>query len=568
MVKAINRSEAQIAAIRKNADRRLTALSNERTSWYEHWQEISKYILPRRGRFLGSGGGANKSNRGSKLNGAILDEKALLSLRVFSAGMTAGCTSPSRPWFKIGVAGYDMKKFGPVKVWAEGVRDEIFACMARSNFYNSVGTIYDELGAFGTGVVIIEEDDDDDIRCTVLTVGEYYLANNGRNVVDTLYRVFAMTVDQMVRRFGKENCSDEVQNAYTTGQVDGERDVVHAIEPNDGRVLDCQLSEDKPYRSIYYEKDRADNKLLRYSGYDAFPAMCPRWYQSGNEAYGRSCGMDVLPAARSAQHLARRFAELVDKSSRPPVTAPASLKNEPMSMLPGGVTFVPDQTAAKFGASMQVMPGSLSAVREAIKEVQQVISRGFYEDLFLMLSQMDGVQPRQNLEVIERREEKMLMLGNALERLHDELLDPALQRIFWILARRGKLPPPPPELQQGGANILVEYISVLAQAQKSVGLTGIERLLGFAGNIAASKPEVLDKIDIDGTLEAYADMLGVPPSLILDQKAVLAIRAQRQKQAQAQQAMTLAQPAVNAAKVLSDTETGAGQNALAKMMGV
>jgi len=206
-------------------------------------------------------------------------------------------------------------------------------------------------------------------------------------------------------------------------------------------------------------------------------------------------------------------------------------------------------------------------VREAQKEARQVIGRAFYENLFLMLSQMDGVQPRQNLEVIERREEKMLMLGPALERLHDELLDSCLRRVIGILSRRNRLPPPPRELAERGAALQVEYISVLAQAQESVGLTSIERLLAFVGGQAAVNPAVLDKIDQDRAIEVYADMLTAPPDVLVSNDQVAAIREQRARQQQQMQAAEMAMTVAKGAKVLSEIDIGGGANALQRMAG-
>jgi hypothetical protein len=278
--------------------------------------------------------------------------------------------------------------------------------------------------------------------------------------------------------------------------------------------------------------------------------------------------MDGLPAVRTAQMLARRHAELIDKSSRPPMQAPAMLKNEPMSALPGGVTFLPANSGDAFRPAFVVAPAAIVAVREAQKEVRQAISRAFYEDLFLMLSQMDGIQPRQNLEVIERREEKMLMLGPALERLHDELLDRCLKRVVGILMRRNRLPPPPRELMEQGAELQIEYISVLAQAQKAVGLTSIERLLAFVGNQAAVNPAVLDKIDQDRAIEVYADMLNAPPDMLIDNEQVAAVRQQRAQQQQQMQATEMAMTVARGAKTLSETDVGGGANALQRMAGM
>ncbi|MGE0421645.1 MAG: portal protein [Reyranellaceae bacterium] len=560
----IRYSSSQIQSIRNQCDRRLAALERERSSWFTHWQEVSKYILPRRGRFLVS---PNQADRGGKINSAILDESGTFAARTFAAGMMSGITSPARPWFRFTLGQRDPRRDSEeVRAWLDDIRQVTLDAFARSNAYNALGSVYEELGVFGTGVMLIDEDEEDDIRCYALTVGEYYLGSSARLAIDTLYRVFPMTVAQLVQRFGLESCSDTVADMYRRGDLDVEHEVVHAIEPNDTRVEGSAFSEDKPFRSVYFERGASD-RVLACKGYDEFPAMCPRWTTIGNDAYGRGPGMDGLPAVRTAQLLARRHAELVDKTARPPMQAPATLKNEPMSALPGGVTFLPFSGGDAFKPAYVVSPAAIVAVREAQKEVRQTISRAFHEDLFLMLSQMDGVQPRQNLEVIERREEKMLMLGPALERLHDELLDRCLKRVVGILRRRGRFPRPPRELTEFGARLQIEYISVLAQAQKSVGLTAIERLMAFVGGQAAVNPAVLDKIDQDRAVEVYAEMLNVPPDVLVSDAKVAAIRLQRAQQQQQMRAAEMAMTVAKGAKVLSETDVGGGVNALERMIG-
>jgi hypothetical protein len=112
----------------------------------------------------------------------------------------------------------------------------------------------------------------------------------------------------------------------------------------------------------------------------------------------------------------------------------------------------------------------------------------------------------------------------------------------------------------------IEYISVLAQAQRMVGITAIEQSVGFIGNIAALFPEAKDKLNVDEAIDQYTDMLGTPPKIIRSDDMAGKIRAER---AQQQAAMIQAQnaaAAVQGAKVLSETDTG-GNNALTALLG-
>ena len=222
------------------------------------------------------------------------------------------------------------------------------------------------------------------------------------------------------------------------------------------------------------------------------------------------------------------------------------------------------RTQAQGSTKFRATTGALNWLIQDIQECEQRIRRAFFEDLFLMLAQTDRRQITAR-EIEERHEEKLLVLGSVVERLNEELLDPLIDRTFSIMSRRGFLPEPPEELQ--GAPLKVEYISIMSQAQKMVGISGIERLTGFVGQVAQASPAVLDRINFDEAVEEYGRMLGVPPSVVLSDEQVAAIRSDREQQAQAAQAMQMAQQGVTIAKEASQAKTGGDdQNMLTDVM--
>jgi hypothetical protein len=102
-------------------------------------------------------------------------------------------------------------------------------------------------------------------------------------------------------------------------------------------------------------------------------------------------------------------------------------------------------------------------------------------------------------------------------------------------------------------DLSVEFVSMLAQAQRAIGTNSIDRFVGNLGQVASIKPEVLDKFDPDQWVDAYSDMLGVDPKLIVAGDKVAMIRNARaqamQEQMQAQQQAQNAQTA----KTMSET---------------
>ena len=140
------------------------------------------------------------------------------------------------------------------------------------------------------------------------------------------------------------------------------------------------------------------------------------------------------------------------------------------------------------------------------------------------------------------------MLGPVLERLHNELLDPLIDNTFNRMIEAGIVPPAPEELQ--GMDLNVEFVSMLAQAQRAIGTNSVDRYTNSLGMVANFKPDVLDKFDADQWANAYGEMLGIDPELIVPDKQVAKIRQQRaEAQAQAAQQQQVQQAADNMAKL-------------------
>jgi hypothetical protein len=538
-------------------ERRLGALKQERASWLGHWRDLADYVLPRSGRWL-----ANQNNRGEAVNSRIVNNTPGMALRTLVSGMMAGITSPARPWFRLAVPDPEMMEIAGIRHWLHDTERRMRLVFNRSNTYNALSTAYEELALFGTAALVLEPDPQDVIRMYPLTAGEYMLANSGRMAVDTLYRELRMTTGQLVERFGEEQVSRAVLDQWRRGEVDAWIDVVHAVEPNRKRAYGKADKRNKAWRSVYFEAAGDPDKLLSEGGYDDFPAMCPRWYVAGTDVYGRSPGMDVLGDVKALMVLERRMAQGVDKTTNPPMVGPASLKNAVVNLLPGGVTYVDGQTRDVFRPAYQVtLP--LGELDTLIQRHEQRIQRGLYADLFLMISEQDDVRTATEIRV--RQEEKLLVLGPMLERLQVELLDPLVDRTFKLMLAAGQIPEPPPELQ--GADLKVEYISLLAQSQQAIATGAIERMAGFVGNLAGANPEVLDKVDFDQTVDEYGEALGVPPRIIRSDEDVARLRDGRRQQQQALQQGQAAMTAAQGAQVLSQTDTRS-DNALTRMLGI
>ena len=535
-------------SIYQYCQRRRNNLIQDRSSFIPHWQQLNQFIVPRSARFFST----EKNQTGAKRNTKIINNCATLALRTAQAGFMSGVTSPSRPWFLLRTAHNELNKQQAVKIWLDQVKTLMVETFLKSNLYTTLPLVYADLLVYGTSAFALMEDDDDVIRCYHFPIGSYVLSTGHRGNVNGCYRDFTLTVAQLVHKFGLEACSAPVQDNFRMRQFDNDVKVVHVVEENPEADPSKLESRYLPYRSIYYEQGNNLGKLLSLRGLHEFAVMAPRWQVTGEDTYGVCPGMDILGDVMQLQTQEKRGLQLLDMLVQPPRNVPVGMRNEYVGTLAGEFTFVPDSaTAGKIEPNYVPNP-NLQHLGMSIQQVEARVRKGLFEDLFLMIDQIQ----RGNVtatEIQARQQEKMMAMGPVLERLNDEMLDPIVKRTYAIMERTGLLPIPPPELMD--MPLVIDYISIMAQAMKLQGVVAVERLVGFVGSVGNSRADALDKLNTDEAIDSYADMVGVPPQLINDLATVTNIRKGRAAQEAQQVAMAQAQQAASTAKTMADTQT-------------
>ena len=540
---------ADARTLKQRLHARLEALKSERSAWVDEWQQISAFIAPDRGRFTRSERGSRKRTR------KILNERATQDLNTLASGMAAGLTTPSQPWFKLTAEDQDLAESGAVRVWLEAAETLVAKVLAKSNFYQSVTSLYKEMGAFGTGALWHDEDFETVSRFYPFSIGEFALANDERGRATTCYRELELTVEQTVARFGLANVSQAVRNLYDGGSYDRWVPVVHAVEPYGPRFADRKDARRWAWVSVYYEPGGEGDRLLSLKGYDDCPVHAPRWDLVLPDAYGTGPGHLALASVKDLQALERRISQAVDHKVHPALQGPPSLQAP--DRLPGSYNPV----AAGQGQRIEPLYDQRAfSIQEALlrqQATEQRIDRSFYADLFLMLAMSDRRQITAR-EIEERHEEKLLQLGPVLTRLNDELLNGVIDRVFgiavrasqpfWARGEAGMLPPPPPELE--GRDLKVEYLSALQQAARAVGVLGVQRLAAFVGEVSQFDPTARYKLDTHQAIDDVAERLGVSARIVRPDEDVAAMLEQDAAQAQAAQAAQMAQVGADAAAKL------------------
>lgn len=557
------RAEGNVAERRRAYLKRLGALEADAQSWIDHWKDISSHILPR-SRFSVL---SDTQQGGQRKHRAIVNNAAGMALRTAVSGMVSGLTSPSRPWRRLGLQDPEAAESATARSVLHAMESRLELATSKSNVYQALAALYLDLLAFGTGCIFVDEDDEDLWRAYHLAVGTYYLACGSRGVPDTLYRVLAFTVSQLVEKFGEANCSARVLNMFKSGRLDDRVEVVHVVEENEAYDDGKPLSRDsgKAWKSCWFERgggktsDSATLGFLAESGYHERPFFAVRWMVLGEDSYGSLCpGMEALGDVKDLQAHEVSKSLVVEQLANPAKVVPHGMAE--VSTLPGATYYLPPSVAQFEVKPVYVPhPSAIPAIAADIQELKQRITNTMMASLWSMLSQAAQQGGQRTAEEIRALvAEQLIQLSPLLTRLNDELLDPLTDRQLGIMLRSGAFSDLewPDDLQ--GQQIRVSYISMLHTAQQAVALGGLQQLVQFVAGLATSgRPDALEKLNIDKMIDEAARVLGTKPDMLLTDEELAAVRQARQQAQQAKAAAEVAPTITGGIKDLAQAGVGA-----------
>lgn len=517
-------------------------LEDERLSWDGANKDISRYVLPGRGRWLEDG---EEPNYGDNKHEDIYNEVGIHAIRIPVAGMIHGLSSPVSDWFQCSIQDRDLMKFGPVKdylkIMTEGFKD-IFQ---ESNFYTSLYVIYEEEIGFGQAVAIIDEDFANLIHLNVLTAGEYVLNADNKKRINVLGRRYYSQLGSMADKFGIDKLDIGDQQSYKKNPFKWKK-LIHFIEPN--KDYDSRRLDSFEYNSIYFAQGKQD--VLLQSGYFEKPFVSPRFKQTAENVYGYGIGRDTIGSIKGIQKMEEDSYLAIQRSADPPLMGHSSFI-EMLDTSAGAFNPVADVNRMEGLRSIfEKIDFNIDGVEAKIDRVTQLVSRGYFNDLFLYLMNNPNATAT---EILEKKAEKVILLGPVITRQQTELFKPLFERVYGIATRANYFPPAPPELE--GQKFEIEYVSQLAIAQRQSTMQNVDGFIMLAEKLQTLDPNhpVNDNVDSDKIMEEGADKLGVN-SLARGEEERDAIRQNRADELQAAQEMEQAQALVAGAKDLSETD--------------
>ncbi len=502
----------------KNLKRRFDKLKANRQNWETHWQEVADYMLPRKADVT------KTRSKGDKRTELIFDSSPLQSVDLLAASLHGMLTNPSTPWFTLRYKDADIENDDEAKLWLEEATEQMYVAFNRSNFQQEIFELYHDLITFGTACMFVQDDDEDVLNFSTRHINEIYVAENDKGRVDTVYRLFKMSVRAAFQQFG-ETISVDTKGLMTKDPYE-EISILHAVYPRNDFNPKKQDKKNMPFESVYMEYKNLNE--LSVAGFKEFPFVVPRYLKASHEIYGRSPAMTALPDVKMLNEMSKTTIKAAQKQVDPPLLVPDDGFLLPVRTVPGGLNFYRSGTRDRIeplniGANNPLGLNMEEQRRNSIRNV-------FYVNQLMM---QQGPQMTAT-EVIQRNEEKMRLLGPVLGRLQSELLKPLIDRSFAIMVRKNVFSPAPEIIS--GRDVEIEYVSPLAKAQKSTELQSIIRGIEIMGQLANVAP-VFDYINFDNLVKHLTNIIGIPQKVLKTNSEVLAEREAKQSQEQQMQEM-------------------------------
>ena len=524
---------------------------NKRSSWEGLCNAGMEYILNEHGSLKLK---SSEITQGERRGNKAYDGTPESALDVLVFGLVSGLCPDNAKWFKWQLVPAWLNDLREVKAWLEECESVTYEVMQATNYTDSTAETFQQLAAFGTGCKLIVKDRDKIFRCDVLRLTDTCFIENEQGRVDTLFHEFSLSARNAYARWG-DKCPDVVKNAINSNNHDSEHQYMRAILPRDDFDPKKRDNLNMQYASLWFYP--STKKLLEESGFDGFPASVPRWQKiPGEGPYGRGPGIKALQDMGVLNQQERSNLIGGHKMVEPPMAIPEDGFEKALNMNPKAVNrYVRNIiTDPRMVMPLTTMTNLPFAVEMQERKAKAVRAR-FFVDAFLMFDQ-DNPQMTAT-EALERKQEKLTILGPMIGRQRHEHLDSDLDEIFRILDDEGYFPPPPDVVLEYGQRINTEYVSPMAMAQRRMDSDATLKVYQVAGVIAQAtgRPDVLEVLDDDAAIRLVADRERAPVEILKSEEQVRQEREARKQAENEAVAMQQGMAAVQAAQQLGQIST-------------
>ena len=515
--------------------RMASGLKTDRSTFETHWQDIADVMRPQAYPFTTDGG--QSVQPGTKRTNKMFDSVPPLALEKHAAVLEALLSPRNQVWSKLAVSDEAMQEDIEVQRYLDAVNKLLFRVRYRpqSNLASQLAESYLNLGAFGTQALYISDDMGRGISYKSCGLHNLLIAEDHQGRVDRVFRHYEFTADQAAEAFGVDKLPPEMKTALEA-KSQAKFKFMQAVVPRSFVEDSRRDFAGMAYASldIYMH----DSRVISERGYRVMPYCVSRYTKSTEELYGRSPAMLVLADVNMLNRMNKATVRGAEKAVDPPLlTMDDSLA--PFNLTPGAMNYGTldshgNPTVQAFQNQSRVEIGL-----EMMDQKRALVKEAFLLDVFQILKESPVMTATQ---VLEMAKEKAALLSPIMGRQQSELFGPMTARELDILSAAGMLPPMPEALIEAGGEVVIEYQSPLALAQRSETGASILRTWEAVAPLAQTPEgqEAMRVFNIAESMLELARINGYPAKALRSKEEIAALDEQAQEANQTAQLLQAA----------------------------
>ena len=511
--------------------KRQKRLEERRAPFDNLYDDIDDYVVGRRANYdLGTKQG---SAAGAKAGAKIYDQTASMALQDFVDGYQGNSAAPTIDWWSPNFRSKQVMAMAEARKWLDDVREAISTEINNSNFYSQLSEATWDRATYGYSTIYGPEWSARRNRLIYYLrhPREVFFSLNAEGDPDLWHRKFLISGRQIMDLWPTAPLKESFRRSMEKDPYK-EYVCIHAIFPREERDITKIDVANKPYASIYVLD--GEKVILEESGMNPDEVPTTARWRLTSEAYPRSAAIDAIFQVMMVNQMSRSVLRAAQLLVEPPMIQTGTMKGK-LKIVPNGITTM-DSPQDKLEPIQ--FPSSLQAGLSTVADTRQALAEMFKAKIFSMMSQMDSRITATQAQAMQG--EQATLLQPIVTRDQNENLMPLIRKTFKVLARAGRLPPPPPSLAQFVSTpVDIAFSGPVAMlAKRHLQMQGfnatIPQILGLVKE-APQLATMLDRLDPDAVYDYIMQTGGAPAKITRDEKIVAKIRDTRMKQLQAQQ---------------------------------
>lgn len=464
---------------------------SKRTLREARFDQAMRMTMPGRGAFFSQG------NLDKEIDD-IFDETGVVAVQEFASRFQAAMTPNHSRWGDL-VAGPEVpeEEREDVNRALDEVTTAVFDIIHASNFSQESYEAYLDMSVSLGAMEVIEGDALTPIVNNAIPLSQLWVMNGPYDMLDKFFRIREATAEDIVVRYPKHKIpADKLQEIRDSGKP---------IQLLEATIRDWdEPATERHHRHVIWMAQQMEVHHETYEGIGSCPIIGFRWAKAAGEDWGRGPTLNVLPAIKTCNLVVQMILENAQmaiagiyNADDDGVVNPDTIELLPGTIIPrapGSRGLEPVQSASNFNVADLVL-----------NDMRANIKRGLYND---MLGNPNKT-PMSATEVAERMADLSRQIGSAFGRVWSEFCVPYLQRVIYILRKRGLIELP----TVNGRKIRVMAKSPLAQAQAQIDIQASDRLVELVN--ARFGPQLANVFIKGEDMSAYwAEKLQVPAKLV------------------------------------------------------